>query len=249
MSTEDHHRVSRRQALAGAGSVTIAALLAACGDDGSKASSATTSTAPDVATTTTPTTTASGKAAALLDDTSACTLTPEQTEGPYYFDADKIRSDVREGRDGTELELAIRVRDAACKPLKDAVVEIWHADAGGAYSGFDQAAGQTTYMRGAQVTDANGLVTFTTVYPGWYQGRTVHIHAKVHLAKTSLLTTQVYFDDAVSDRVYARAPYAARGDRDVRNDQDGIFSEQTLLKLAADGVAVRGAISFDVRDA
>jgi protocatechuate 3,4-dioxygenase beta subunit len=249
----DHHRVSRRQALAGAGSVTIAALLAACGGDDKGGTTATGTadvpTADGTTATVQPSSASSGQAAALLDDTSACALTPEQTEGPYYFDADRIRSDVREGRPGTELQLAIRVRDAECKALKDAVVEIWHADAGGAYSGFDQAATQTTYMRGAQVTDADGVVTFVTVYPGWYQGRTVHIHAKVHLAKTSLLTTQIYFDDALSDRVFARAPYSARGERDVRNDGDGIFSAQTLAKVGEDGDTVLAAISFDVGDA
>jgi protocatechuate 3,4-dioxygenase beta subunit len=259
------HRVSRRQALAGITSVSIGALLAACGDDKSTATgTGSTATTADVTTTEGTTTTvepsgaSSGKAAALLDDTSACALTPEQTEGPYYFDADRIRSDVREGRPGTELQLAIRVRDGDCTPLKDAVVEIWHADAGGVYSGFEQASGggpgggrtdESTYMRGAQVTDANGIVNFVTVYPGWYRGRTVHIHAKVHLAKTSLLTTQLYFDEAVSEKVFARAPYSSRTGRDSFNDSDGIFSDQTLLKLGADGDAVLGAISFDVAKA
>ncbi|MCW3013906.1 MAG: protocatechuate dioxygenase [Solirubrobacterales bacterium] len=259
------HRVSRRQALAGIGSVSIATLLAACGDDKSGTTSATsTATTADVTTTEGTTTTvepsgaSSGKAAALLDDTSACSLTPEQTEGPYYFDADKIRSDVREGRPGTELQVAIRVRGSDCRPLKDAVVEIWHADAGGVYSGFEQASGggpgggrtdDTTYMRGAQVTDSGGIVNFTTVYPGWYRGRTVHIHAKVHLAKTSLLTTQLYFDEAVTKKVFARAPYSSRSGRDTFNTTDGIFSGQTLLTLGYDGNAVLGAISFDVAKA
>ncbi len=248
----EHHRVSRRQALAGAGSVTIAALLSACGGDGKGGTSITgTADVPtaDGTTVAVSPSASPGQASALFDDTSACALTPEQTEGPYYFDADRVRSDVREGRDGTELQLAIRVRDGDCKPLKDAVVEIWHAAAGGAYSGFDEAPEQTTYMRGAQVTDGEGTVTFVTVYPGWYPGRTVHVHAKVHLAKTSLLTTQVYFDDAMSDKVFAREPYAARGEREVRNDGDGIFSDQTIAKLGEDGDTVLAAISFDVRDA
>ncbi|WP_354700239.1 hypothetical protein DSM112329_00505 [Paraconexibacter sp. AEG42_29] len=256
-------RVSRRQALAGVSSVSLAALLAACGDErtGAVTGSGTTGAVADVPTTTGGTATvepsgaSSGKAAALLDSSSACVLTPEQTEGPYYFDADRIRSDVREGRPGVELQLAIRVRDPDCRPLRDAVVEIWHCDAGGVYSGFEQASGggpgggrtdDETYMRGAQVTGADGVVNFVTVYPGWYRGRTVHIHAKVHLAKTSLLTTQLYFDEALSSDVFAREPYAARTGRDTFNDGDGIFAATTVVKHAEEGDAVLAAISFDV---
>ena len=128
----------------------------------------------------------------LFGDSSSCTLTVEQTEGPYYFDADSIRSDIREDREGTRLRLAIRVRDAdSCEPLKNAVVDLWHCDALGSYSGFEAASGggpggggrtdDEKYLRGAQVTNADGIVEFVTVYPGWYQGRTVHIHGKVHV--------------------------------------------------------------------
>ncbi len=114
---------------------------------------------------------------------SSCEATAELTEGPYYFDADALRSDIREDREGVTLRLGIRVRSAGdCAPIKDAVVDIWHCDAGGVYSGFEAGEGER-YLRGTQVTNADGVAEFTTIYPGWYRGRTVHIHAKVHLDK------------------------------------------------------------------
>jgi protocatechuate 3,4-dioxygenase beta subunit len=103
---------------------------------------------------------------------------------------------------------------SSCKPIPDAVVDIWHADAGGAYSGFDGAANRTRYLRGAQVTNKSGVAEFTTVYPGWYQGRTTHIHAKVHIDNATALTTQLFFDDELNAKVYATAPYADRGQPD-----------------------------------
>src|SRR5688500_4841281 len=128
--------LTRRQALAGFGTVTLGSLLAACGDDGGGADSTPVPTTDGQTATVEPRSTESATAG-LFDDTSACTLTAEQTEGPYYFDADAIRSDIREDREGKPLRLAIRVREAeACKPLADAVVDVWHCDASGVYSGF-----------------------------------------------------------------------------------------------------------------
>jgi protocatechuate 3,4-dioxygenase beta subunit len=200
-------------------------------------------------------TTAAGFAAALLDDERVCALTVEQTEGPYYFDADSIRSDVREDREGTTLRLAVRVRDASCAPLANAVVDIWHCDAGGLYSGFESAStggpggGRTDeerYLRGAQVTNADGIVGFVTVYPGWYRGRTVHVHAKVHVDSATALTTQFYFDEDVTARVYEREPYASAGERDTFNEADGIFDESLILRLAERDDEVLGAITLNV---
>ena len=186
------------------------------------------------------------KLAELFDESSACTLTAEQTEGPYYFDADKIRSDIREDREGAELRLAIRVRDAeVCEPLRNAVVDLWHADAGGIYSGFDSGVGEV-FLRGAQVTDRDGIVEFTTVYPGWYAGRTPHIHAMVHIDKATALTTQLYFDDAISTTVYGGgSPYKPDEGRQT-NDTDGIFDESLVLDLSQEGDGYLGTISFDV---
>jgi protocatechuate 3,4-dioxygenase beta subunit len=123
------------------------------------------------------------------------------------------------------------------------VVDIWHCDAVGSYSGFEE---EGTFLRGTQVTDAVGVVEFTTVYPGWYRGRTVHIHAKVHLDKRTALTTQLYFDEQVTAAVYEREPYSADTGRDTFNDSDGIFDERTVLSLSREGSGYRGVISLDV---
>ena len=254
-------RLSRRQARGALGTVSLGSLLAACGDDGA-GGSATVRTTDGATATVEPTTTTGDATGARFDDAASCAVTPQQTEGPYYFDADKIRRDIREDREGTPLRLALRVRDAgSCEPLRDAVVDIWHADAGGAYSGFDGGGGggggpggggggaQTAsrYLRGAQVTNGEGVVEFTTIYPGWYPGRTVHIHVKVHLDAQTVLTTQLYFEDALSDRVYAAQPYAARGRRDQGNESDGIFDAALVMTAQREGDGVRGIMTFDVQ--
>lgn len=254
-------RLSRRQALGALGTVSLGGLLAACGDDGA-GPSATVRTTDGATATVEPKTTTSRATDALFDESAGCAVTTEQTEGPYYFDADRIRRDIREDRAGMRLRLALRVRDAGtCQPLPDAVVDVWHADAGGAYSGFDGGGGnggpggrggaqtETRYLRGAQVTNDDGIVEFTTIYPGWYPGRAVHIHVKVHLDAQTVLTTQLYFDDALSDRVYAARPYAARGTRDQGNDSDALFDKSLVMTATTDGDSVRGVMTFDVRKA
>jgi protocatechuate 3,4-dioxygenase beta subunit len=233
-------KLTRRGALA----VSLGSLLAACGGDDETA---------EVTTTEGATTTVEPKTGTSTTDEFAgagsCTLTPEQTEGPYYFDTDAIRSDIREDREGALLRLALRVRDAeTCEPIENAVVDIWHCDAGGVYSGFEAGEGER-FLRGAQATNEEGVARFRTVYPGWYQGRTVHIHVKVHLDNSTVLTSQLYFDDSVSDRVFASAPYTDAGERDQRNDSDGIFDEQLVMKVSRSGEGWSGAFSFDVNRA
>ena len=165
-----------------------------------------------------------------------CILTPEQTEGPYYIDGEKLRRNITEGRPGTPLLLrAFVVNAATCKAIRGATVDIWHADAGGVYSGFGQGSGNRTFMRGLQKTNAKGLALFRTVYPGWYQGRTVHIHVKVHLGGNVVHTGQLYFPDSLTDAVYRKAPYAARGARDVRNANDSIFRNGGSKSLVSVG--------------
>src|SRR6266566_2083145 len=116
----------------------------------------------------------------------SCILTPEQTEGPYYIAGEKLRRNITEGRPGTPLLLRAFVVDATtCRAIRNAAVDIWHADAEGVYSGFGAGASSRTFMRGIQRTNAKGLALFRTVYPGWYQGRTVHIHVKVHVGRTA----------------------------------------------------------------
>jgi protocatechuate 3,4-dioxygenase beta subunit len=162
--------------------------------------------------------------AAVASGELSCVLAPEQTEGPYYIAREAVRRNITDGRPGTPMQLrAFVVNASTCKPIKGASVDIWHADAGGVYSGFGSGAGNRTFMRGVQRTDAKGLALFRTVYPGWYQGRTVHIHVKVHLGGNVVHTGQLYFPDAVTDTVYRQTPYASRPTRDVRNADDSIY--------------------------
>jgi len=207
--------------------------------------------------------TATSKVSAeLFDQSAACVLAPELTEGPYYFDVDSIRSDITEDRQGTRLRLALRVRDAgSCKPIENAVVDVWHCDAVGTYSGFEaasQGAGaggpggsgpsdEKTYLRGAQATNGEGIVQFTTIYPGWYRGRTVHIHCKVHLDKKTLLTTQLFTTRAFDEKVFAAEPYSQDSGRDVFNDADSIYDKSLELTLTGDRDGALGVMTFDVR--
>jgi protocatechuate 3,4-dioxygenase beta subunit len=178
-----------------------------------------------------------------------CTLSPEQTEGPYHIEDALLRRNVTEGRPGAPLYVSLRVAGAAsCAPIPGAVVEIWHADASGDYSGFDGQENRTA-MRGQQVVGAAGVATFRTVYPGWYPGRTPHIHVKVHVGGSEVHTGQVYFDDTLTDAVYAQEPYATRGTRDTRNADDGIFANggaASTLAVAARGNGYWGAITLVV---
>jgi protocatechuate 3,4-dioxygenase beta subunit len=173
------------------------------------------------------------------------------TEGPFYLEGDKVRRDVREGRPGIPLLLETTVLDvSSCKPIKAAAVDIWHCDAGGTYSGFAQEgmAGRT-FMRGIQRTDRNGLASFTTIYPGWYDGRTVHIHVRVYLGGSVVHTGQLFFPDALTDAVYRRAPYNRRSARTTRNATDSIFrngGSRSMLRLAKRANGYVGRISMGV---
>jgi protocatechuate 3,4-dioxygenase beta subunit len=173
--------------------------------------------------------------AAVASGLVSCVLTPEQTEGPYYIPDERIRRNITEGRPGTPLALRTFVVDAStCRAIKAAAVDIWHADAAGVYSGLGQGAASRTFMRGIQRTNAKGLATFRTVYPGWYPGRTVHIHVKVHLGGNVVHTGQLYFPDAVTDAVYRRAPYSRRPGRDTHNASDSVFrngGKKSMLRV------------------
>jgi protocatechuate 3,4-dioxygenase beta subunit len=179
----------------------------------------------------------------------ACVLAPEQTEGPYYVDDAAVRRNVTEGRSGVPLTLRLTVVDAStCKAVRGAAVEIWHCDAGGAYSGVQGDTG--TFLRGVQRTDAKGLALFRTLYPGWYPGRTVHIHTMVHIAGNVVHTGQLYFSDAVTDVVYKRSPYNRRPNRSTRNASDSIYrngGKRSTLKLQKRGTAYIGSITMGVQ--
>src|SRR2546421_7772619 len=154
----------------------------------------------------------------------SCILTPEQTEGPYYIAGEKLRRNITDGRPGAPMLLRTFVVDATtCRSIKNAAVDIWHADAGGVYSGFGAGASNRTFMRGIQRTNAKGLALFRTVYPGWYQGRTVHIHVKVHVGGNVVHTGQLYFSDTVTDAAYRTTPYTSRPSRSTRNATDSVY--------------------------
>jgi len=144
----------------------------------------------------------------------------------------------------------LAVVDAStCRPIKGASVDIWHADAGGVYSGFGAGSGNRTFMRGIQKTDAAGIATFQTVYPGWYQGRTVHIHVKVHVGGNVVHTGQLFFNDTVTDGVYRRTPYSRRPNRTTRNAADSIYANggnKSLVKIVKRGTGFVGTVTMGV---
>jgi protocatechuate 3,4-dioxygenase beta subunit len=181
---------------------------------------------------------AAGTATPLLNGADICVFTPETTEGPYYFDPELERADITEGRPGLPTTVRLQVVDAACNPMAGARVDIWHCDAGGLYSGYARQTGGAdatgeTFMRGTQFAGADGIVEFETTYPGWYRGRTTHIHFKVFLDQQTLLTGQLFFPEDVNEKVYATAPYNERPDvRDTFNDNDGIARRAGAASVA-----------------
>ena len=216
-------QLSRRDLLGfaakGAASVFVSqSLLASCGASGNTVTDTTSSG------TTTPTT-----------GSATCVLTAALTEGPFFVDEKLNRSDIRSDPStgvvstGSPLALTFnvsRVANSACTPLTGAYLDVWHCDAGGVYS--DVSGSSQRFLRGYQITDANGVAAFTTIYPCWYSGRAVHIHFKLRLyagsTKTYEFTSQFFFDDSLTDSVYAQSPYSSRGSRDVRNASDGIYN-------------------------
>jgi protocatechuate 3,4-dioxygenase beta subunit len=185
-------------------------------------------------------------------DAVACVLTPELTEGPYYIANEKVRRNITDGRPGVPLTLRLAVVNAkTCRPIKGAAVDIWHCDASGIYSGFGAGRTSRTFMRGIQRTNAHGLAQFRTVYPGWYQGRTVHIHVKVHVGGNLVHTGQLFFSDSLTDAVYRRTPYSSRPNRTTRNADDMIYRDggsRSLLKVKRNSAGVYVAtITMGVR--
>jgi protocatechuate 3,4-dioxygenase beta subunit len=197
----------------------------------------------------------------------ACIVRPEQTEGPYFVDGRLDRSDIRSDpqtgaiKAGAPLQLSIVVsrigERAACTPLSGARIDLWQCDAAGVYSGVKDPSFDTLgqqFLRGNQLTDATGTARFTTIYPGWYRGRTVHVHFKVRTepaaARGYEFTSQIYFDDALTDRVHARAPYASIGQRTVRNEGDRIFrsnGDQLMLAVAEDAQGYAGTFHLGLQ--
>jgi protocatechuate 3,4-dioxygenase beta subunit len=241
--------LSRREVLALLGG-SSAALLAACAPGGALASPTPSTAAATSAATATAT--AAATAAALP----SCIVRPALTEGPYFVDEKLDRSDIRSDpgtgavRPGALLTLNFlvsRVSGSACTALSGAMVDVWHCDALGVYSDVDSARGQK-FLRGFQNTDTSGSAKFTTIYPGWYPGRAVHIHFKIRPTAASQFTSQLFFEDTLSTEVFAQTPYSQKGTQGItRNAQDGIFQQsqgKLTLNVTKSGSAY--AATFDI---
>ena len=162
----------------------------------------------------------------------SCVLSPEVTEGPYWVENSLTRRNITEGRPGMPLVLDLITVDArTCEPIKGADVEIWHCDAGGTYSGVQGDTGH--YLRGHQKADADGRARFVTVFPGWYRGRTPHIHIKVHVGGQVVHTGQLFFSEKVTAAVYRTSPYRSRGQADTSHAADNIFRQAGGSKAQA----------------
>jgi protocatechuate 3,4-dioxygenase beta subunit len=220
--------LTRREALGAVGAAG-AVLAFGCGDSPTSPSS------------TTSTNTTSTNA--------TCALTPTETTGPFPSLADLFRSDIREGKSGTLLALTIRVVNAVsgCAAVPNANVEIWHVDAAGDYSQYGTQTTQT-FLRGIQATNDNGEVTFTTIYPGWYQGRATHIHVEVTMGGRSVKVTQIAFPETINNTVHTSGVYASRGSNPMSNLVDGIFSDSLSSEIVTPTGSVNGgyAATFQV---
>ena len=208
-------RIERRQALKVMGGAGIG-LAFGCGS----------------ASGTSPSPTPSASATTTSSANATCAVTPTETAGPFPSLTDFFRSDIRESKAGTVLTLTIKVVNASsgCTPVGNANVEIWHVDAAGNYSQYGTQASQT-YLRGIQTTNANGEVVFTTVYPGWYQGRATHIHAEVTIGGRSVKVTQIAFPESINNTVHGSGVYASRGSNPMSNLSDGIFADSLSAEL------------------
>lgn len=199
-----------------------------------------------------------------------CIVRPELTIGPYFVDGQLNRSDIRSDpsdnsvREGIPLTLNVNVASVgenSCSPIEGAQVDIWHCDANGQYSGVSDQGFNTQgqqFLRGYQLTDASGAVQFQTVYPGWYSGRAVHIHFTIRTKGVDgneyQFTSQFFFDENLTDQAHALGPYASKGQRDTRNENDNIFmsgGDQLLLSLQGDpagGYSGSMSIGLDLSD-
>ena len=205
----------RRTFLIGAGAL-VAATACSGSDEAADPAAPTTTTTSPRSTTTAP----AGLdplTPAMFAALSICAIPPASAAGPFPTDEQLERRDITEGYDGHPLRRGVRVVDDACRPLEGVAVEIWHTDATGDYSSYDDGGdgkdeGEgTTFLRGFQTSDVDGILEFQTIYPGWYPNRAVHIHARVRVDGELVLTTQLYFDEDYTDRVFAEAPYAEFG--------------------------------------
>jgi protocatechuate 3,4-dioxygenase beta subunit len=208
-------RIGRREALGVMGAAASAAIAIGCGSSP-----------------TSPTDTSSSGTTTTGSTNAACAVTPSETAGPYPSLTDIFRSDIREGKSGTTLTLTVKVVNvnAGCASVANANVEVWHCDSSGNYSEYGTQTTQT-YLRGIQTTNGNGEVTFTTIYPGWYQGRATHIHLEVTTGGVSRKITQIAFPESINNTVYRSGVYASRGSNPTSNLSDGIFADSLATEL------------------
>lgn len=197
----------------------------------------------------------------------SCVVTAALTEGPYFVDERLNRSDIRSDpvtgavSAGAPLALrfnVMRVSGSACTPLTGAYLDVWHCDAAGAYSDVSGAGAGRRFLRGYQISDADGVAAFTTIYPGWYSGRAVHVHFKLRIfagaTATYEFTSQFFFDESLTDAVHARSPYSTRGRRNTLNTTDNIYNSLSTAEKAAltlqtssGGTGYSGVINLGVR--
>ena len=252
--------LTRREVLALIGASGTAAFLAACTPGGGAASTASGGASAGASASASAGATAIASAA-VTSALPSCVVAPELTEGPYYVHVELERSDIRANTsdgvasEGVPLMLEWVVSQAdgsACMPMEGAIVDVWHCDALGVYSGVQGNSGN--FLRGIQRTDANGKATFQTIYPGWYQGRAVHIHFKIRTDPDASagfeFTSQLFFDDDLSRSVYSSGVYAQKGAQDMPNAQDGIFAQSggaTLLSVAQEGDGYKATFPIAVQ--
>ena len=183
-----------------------------------------------------------------LASPAGCWLTPQTTAGPFYFNTNLFRQDIRYDfdtgtfYDGIQLNMTFTIIDFNCNPISNVLVDIWHCDKDGRYSGYpNQPGGVSTvgldFLRGIQLTDSNGQCSFITSYPGWYPGRATHIHFKVRLDAATFVTSQFAFPESVNAAVYATPLYIGRGPNPVSNEDDNIFGSSKPEFLTMEAVA------------
>ena len=250
--------LSRREVLALMGAASVSLVAVACAP-GAVATGASPSGSAAASASATASALASATAVAVASSLPSCVVVPELTEGPYYVDEKLDRSDIRiDTADGSTVDGAVlrldwvvsQVDGSACIPLEGVLVDVWHCDALGNYSDVGSEQGHD-YLRGYQHTDAAGKATITTIYPGWYRGRAVHIHFKIRTdaagASGLEFTSQLFFDDTLSDEVYGTGVYASKGKPDVQNANDSIYGQSqgmTLLNVVKDGAGY--AATFEI---
>lgn len=245
MNHNNKHDHTRRRIMLGAlGAIGGASVLGCVGQDGGSDSSTASTGSNSTTSTSTATTSTSSTTTTTTSNLSGCVLIPEETQGPYPLNlsanASYFRQDIREGKTGTPLKLKLTLLNVGnkCTPVSKARVDIWHCDKDGVYSGYNQPGANTvgqTFCRGIQLSDVNGQVTFTTIYPGWYMGRITHIHFQVYLNNGLVATSQVAFPEVITQVVYNTSLYVAKGQNtSVRSfAADNVFADGTTYQMCS----------------